>query len=315
MSTQKLAFFKGRIVPYSEAKVGILTHTLHYGTGAFGGLRGYWNGDAEELYVFRARDHYRRFLDSAKLLCMELPYTADDLVRITVELLRAEGHRQDCYIRPLAYFSDETIGVRLHDLHPDVGIVSFPFGSYVRDEEDLRAGVASWRRIDDNVIPARGKIAGSYVNSALAKTDAHRAGYDEAIVLDQEGHVSEASAANFFLIRNGVAATPPVTDNILEGITRRTVIHLLRQELGIDVVERSIDRSEIYVAEEAFLCGTGVQLAAVTQVDHRWIGTGKIGPITAKLRRLYFDIVRGRVPKYLAWCTPVYQRKEAAAMV
>jgi branched-chain amino acid aminotransferase len=311
----KFAFFKDRIVPYSEAKVGVLTHTLNYGTGAFGGIRGYWNDGAEELYVFRTRDHFRRFLDSAKLLCMEIPYAEEDLVRITVNLLRAENHRTDCYIRPLAYFSDETIGVRLHGLRPEISIVSFPFGSYVRDEEDLHATITSWRRVDDNVIPARGKIVGSYVNSALAKTDAQRSGYDEAIVLSQDGHISEGSAENFFLIRNGVAITPPITDNILEGITRKTTMHLLRQELGIEVVERSIDRSEVYLGEEAFFCGTGVQLAAITQVDHRPIGTGKIGPITGKLRRLYFEVVRGCVPKYLGWCTPVYQRKEAAALV
>ena len=313
MSLPKFAFFQGHIVPYSEARVGVLVHTLNYGTGAFAGIRGYWNEDAQELYVFRPRDHYRRFMDSAKLLCMELPYTEEDLTRTTIELLRMENYRTDSYVRPLAYFSDEIIGVRLHGLQAEVSIVAIPFGSYVRSEEDLHASVSSWRRVDDNVIPARGKIVGSYVNSAFAKTDAQRSGYDEAVVLNQDGHVSEGSAMNLFIIRNGVAVTPPITDNILEGITRRTVIILIEQELGIEVAERPIDRSEIYLAEEAFFCGTGVQMAAITQVDKRPIGGGIMGPITAQLRRLYFDVVRGRAPKYFDWCVPVYQPKEAAA--
>lgn len=313
MAMPQFAFFKGRIVPYGEAKVGVLTHTLNYGTGAFGGIRGYWNSDAEELYVFRIRDHYRRFLDSAKLLSMELPYSIEDLSRTTVELLRTEKHRTDCYVRPLAYFSDETIGVRLHALHPEVSIVSFPFGSYVTNEEDLHATVSSWTRVDDNVIPARGKIVGSYVNSALAKTDAQRAGYDEAIVLNHNGHISEGSAENFFMIRNGIAVTSRITDNILEGITRRTMMILLRDELGVPVEERAIDRSEVYLAEEAFFCGTGVQMAAITTVDRRPVGAGRIGPVTAKLRRLYFDVVRGKVQKYRDWCTPVYQSEAVAA--
>jgi branched-chain amino acid aminotransferase len=312
MPLPNFAFFKGRIVPYSEAKVGLLTHTLHYGTGVFGGIRGYWNEEEEQLFVFRPNDHFRRFLDSARLLCMEFPYSESDLIRILFELIRVENHRADCYIRPLAYFSDEIIGVRLHGLTPEIAIISIPFGSYVDDEEGLHVTVSSWRRVDDNMIPARGKITGAYVNSAFAKTDAQRSGFGEALVLNQNGHISEGSAENFFLIRRGVVATPPVTDNILEGITRRTIMILLRDELGIEVVERPIDRTEIYLADEAFFCGTGVQIAAITKVDHRPIGTGKMGEVTSRLRKLYFDVVRGRVSKYADWCSPVYQRTEAA---
>jgi len=302
------AFFNGRIVPYSEAKVGILTHTLHYGTGVFGGIRGYWNSEEEQLFVFRPQDHFRRFLDSAKLLCMNFDYKESDLVQAVMDLLQVENFKTDCYIRPLAYFSDEIIGVRLHNLHPEIAIISIPFGSYVDNEEGSHVTVSSWRRVDDNMIPARGKISGCYVNSALAKTDAQRSGFDEAIVLNQDGHIAEGSAENLFVIRNGIACTPPVTDNILEGITRRTIMILLRDELGIEVMERPIDRTEIYLAEELFFCGTGVQIAAITQVDHRPIGTGIIGPVTAKLRGLYFDVVRGRVKKYADWCAPVFQR-------
>ena len=310
MTLPQFAFFKGRIVPYSDAKLGVLTHTLNYGTGIFGGVRAYWNSDEEQLFVFRPLDHFRRFLNSARLLLMDLPYSESDLVQIVIDLLRAENYRTDAYIRLLAYFSDEIIGVRLHNLTPDVTIVSLPFGSYVDNEEGVHATISSWRRIDDNMIPARGKIIGAYVNSALIKTDAQRAGFDEGIVLNQDGHVSEGSAENLFVIRNGVACTPPVTDNILEGITRRTIMMLLRDELGVEVVERPIDRTEIYLAEETFFCGTGVQLAAITMVDHRPIGTGRMGPIAKQLRQLYFDVVRGRVPKYLELCAPVYQRTE-----
>jgi len=300
------AFFRGRVVPYSEARVGVMTHGLNYGTGVFAGLRGYWNDEEQELFVFRPREHFRRFLESARLLRMELPYSEEHLASALNELLRTELYREDCYIRPLAFYADETIGVRLHGLTPEVSIVAFPYGSYVSNEEGVHAMVSSWRRVDDNAIPARGKIAGSYVNSALAKADAVAAGFDEAIVLNQDGHVSEASAANLFLVKNGVAVTAPTTDNILEGITRRTVADLLRRELGLTVAERRIDRSEIYLADEAFFCGTGIQIAAVTRVDHRPIGSGRMGPTVSALRKLYFDVVRGRVAAYRTWCSPVY---------
>ena len=313
MVLPKFAFFQGRIVPYSEAKIGILTHTFNYGTGIFGGMRGYWNDDAKQLYVFRPLDHFQRFHDSAKLLCMQLPYSKEELVQALMDLLRAENFHTDCYIRPLAYFKDEIIGVRLFDLTADVTIASIPFGSYLANEEGLHVGTSSWVRLDDNMIPARGKISGAYVNSALSKTEAHHNGFDEALVLNQNGHVAEASAANFFMIRRGVVCTPPITDNILEGIVRRTIIQLVRDELGLEVVERSIDRSEVYLAEEAFFCGTGVQLSAIAKIDHRPIGAGKMGPITQRLRRLYFDVVRGRLPKYAEWCAPVYQKEKAAS--
>jgi branched-chain amino acid aminotransferase len=312
MALPNYAFFKGRIVPYSEAKVGVLTHTFNYGTGVFAGLRGYWNSDAKQLYVFRPHDHFQRFVDSTKLLCMDLKYSVEDLVGAVEDLLRTENYQTDCYIRPLAYFTDEVIGVRLHDLTCEVAIVSIPFGSYLANEEGLHVGTSSWVRVEDNMIPARGKIVGAYVNSSFSKTEAHNAGYDEALVLNQNGHVAEASAANFFMIRRGIACTPPITDNILEGIIRRTIIQLLRDELSIEVVERSIDRSEVYLAEEAFLCGTGVQMAAIADLDHRPIGAGKMGPITQELRKLYFDVVRGRVAKYAGWCTPIYQRQAAS---
>ncbi len=308
----KFAFFEGRVVPYSEAKVGVMTHALNYGTACFGGIRGFWNDDEQQLLIFRPYDHYKRFLGSTKLLYMHLGYTEAQLVDITLEVLRAEGHKEDVYIRPLAYISEEGIGVRLHDVPSALTLFAIPFGAYMT-EAGAHVTFSSWRRVDDNAIPPRGKISGAYVNSAFIKTDAHYGGYDEALVLNQDGHVAEGSAANFFMVRNGVVCTPPATDNSLEGITRRTVLQLLRDELKVPVEERPIDRTEVYLADEAWFCGTGVQVAPITQVDHRPIGNGEAGPLVGKLRDLYFAIVRGRVPKYRDWCVPVYPQGGPAA--
>jgi branched-chain amino acid aminotransferase len=308
MPTPKYAFFKDRIVPYSEAKVGVLTHALNYGTAVFGGVRGYWNEDEKQLFVFRPFDHFQRFLESTRLLCMNLPYTKEDLVKALVDLLHAEQLKGDVYVRPLAFYGDEVIGVRLHNLTPIVSIVTVPFGRYIEKEEGAHVTISSWRRIDDNVIPARGKITGGYVNSAFAKTDAQRSGFDEAILLNQDGHISEGSAENIFVLRKGKICTPPVTDNILEGITRNSIITLLRDELGMEVVERSIDRTELFLADEAFMVATGAQIVAMARIDHRPIGSGKMGTVTQKVRDLYFDLVRGRVQKYRQWCYPVYTK-------
>jgi branched-chain amino acid aminotransferase len=302
----RFAFFKGQIVPIEEAKVSVMTHGLNYGTGCFEGIRAYWNESDQELYVFRLQEHYERLLRSCRILRIALPYTAQELGQITLELLRKEGFRQDCYIRPLAYKGDEIIGVRLHDLTDELAIFSVPFGRYIEKEEGAHVGFSAWRRVDDNAIPARAKITGSYINSALAKTDAVLNGYDEALVLTQDGHISEGSAENFFLVRNGQLVTPPITANILEGITRDTIITLACEELGLETSERTIDRSEVYTCDEAFFCGTGVQVAAITQIEHRPVGTGVIGPVVSQIRDLYFDVVRAKHPKYRHWCAPVF---------
>jgi branched-chain amino acid aminotransferase len=295
------AYFEGKIVPFGDAKISIATHGLNYGTAAFGGLRGYWNESQKQLFVFRPLDHYRRLLHSAKILCMDLPHTPESLAQVTLDLLRADNWQQDVYVRPLVYKADAGIGVRLHDLRDEVSIFALPFGAYGKNEDGAHVTVSSWRRIDDNVIPARGKISGAYANSALIKTDAIRAGFDEALVLDNNGHISEGTAMNVFMVRDGVLITPPVTDNILEGITRRTVIELAREELGLAVLERSIDRTEAYICEELFLTGTAAQVTVVTKIDHRPIGDGKAGPVTLKLRQLFDDVVRGKVEKYAQW--------------
>jgi branched-chain amino acid aminotransferase len=307
-----LAFFNGRVVPYGEVRLGFLTHALHYGTAVFAGLRAFWNEDEVELFVFRPLDHFRRFLDSARLLRMDLPYAPDQLLKGLQRLLRQQGTREDCYIRALAFYGDETLGVRLHGLRADVGIVALPFGHFVPNDDDAHACISSWQRISDNVLPARGKIAGGYVNSALAKSDAQLAGFDEALVLNENGHVCEGTVENLFVVRNGVVVTPPVTEDILEGITRRTVIQLLREDLGATVVERPIDRTEVYLADEVFLTGTGVQTVAVTRVDHRPIGTGGMGGITARLRPALAAVVRGKDARRRDWCVPVFAEAPAA---
>ena len=303
----RFAFFEGKICPIEDARISVRTHAFNYGTGWFGGIRGYWNEAEEQLFVFRIHDHYRRFLQSGSLLYAALPYNTEDLVKITLDLLRREGWREDCYVRPVGYKADEIIGVRLHNLRDEVTIFSQPFGRYIQAEEGAKLCFSSWRRIDDNMIPARGKITGAYANSGFIKSEAVLNGFDEALVLTQEGHVSEGSAENFFMVRDGLLVTPPVHSNVLEGITRRTLIQLAREVLGLQVVERDIDRSEVYVAGEAFLCGTGVQVAAVASVDHRPIGSGRIGPITEQLRDLYFRVVRGQEPAYRHWVTAVYE--------
>ena len=300
------AYFQGKIVPYSEAKIGVLTHALNYGTAAFGGVRAYWNDDLKQLFIFRAADHYRRFLNSAKLLCMQLDQTAESLTQLSVDLLRVDNYHQDIYIRPLAYKSDEIIGVKLHGLHEELSICAIPFERYLDDDTNAHVTISSWRRVDDNIIPARGKISGAYANSAFIKTDAVRAGFDEALVLTQEGHISEGSAMNFFMVRDGSLVTPPITENILEGITRRSVIELAREELNLPIVERQVDRTEVYLCDELFLTGTAAQITAVTRVDHRLVADGKMGPITTHLYHLFQDILRGRVDKYQKWLTPVY---------
>jgi len=297
----KHAFFEGKIVPLSEANISIATHGFLYGTAVFGGMRGYWNEEKKRLFVFRPYDHFRRLLHSAKLMAMNTGYDEESLIQITLDLLRTDNWQRDIYLRPTFYKADLGIGVKLHDLKDEFCMFVIAYEPYVKNDTNAHTTVSSWRRIDDNVIPARGKVAGAYANSALIKTDANRAGFDEALVLDNNGHISEGSAMNIFMLRDGVLVTPPVTDNILEGITRRSIIELARNELGLTVVERSIDRTEVFISEEMFMTGTAAQIVAVTKVDHRPIGAGAMGPITTKLRTLYENVLRGKVEKYEQW--------------
>jgi branched-chain amino acid aminotransferase len=303
---QYWVYLDGEFKRYADARLGLMTHALHYGTGVFEGIRGYWNPAHEQLFVLKLREHYERLLRSVKVLKIKLPIGLDELCDTSIELIRKNNFRQDVYLRPLAFKSSEEIGVRLHNLKDSLAIYASPFGNYIDIEGGIRCMVSSWRRIDDNMAPPRAKITGIYVNSALAKTEAQENGFDEAIMLTHDGHVCEGSAENIFLLRDGKVITPPASDNILEGITRVGIIELLRQELGMEVIERSVDRSELYVADEIVLCGTGAQLAPVIEVDRRQVGDGTVGPMVTQLQKLYFDIVRGRNQKYRSWLTPIY---------
>ena len=305
-TTELWAFFRGEFVPLRDANINVMTHGFNYGTAVFEGIRAYWNADEEQLFGLELVPHYERIHASAHLLMMEVRQSPEELAEITVELLRRDGLREDVYLRAIVLQSSETIGVRLHNLDADITIFGVPFGQYIDTEGGIRAQVSTWRRTDDNAIPARGKITGAYVNGALAKSEAQLNGFDEAIVLTADGPVSEGSAENLFIVKHGVLITPSVTDNILEGITRRRLIAIARESLGVDVIERSIDRTELYAADEVFLCGTGAQISPVIEIDRRSISTGRPGPITRELSRTYFDAVRGRLPAYRDWLTPVY---------
>ena len=303
-----LAFFRGEYVPLSQAKVSVMTHALHYGTGVFEGIRGNWNEEQGVVNIFRLREHYERLLRGARLLMLNIPYSVEELCDITVELVERNEHSQDIYIRPLVYKSAELVAnLKLQDLESDFTLITVPFGNYLGSDL-LHCCTSSWRRVDDPMIPARLKICGIYVNSILAKTEATLAGFDEAIILNQDGHVCEGSGENLFVISNGQMITPSLEDNVLPGITRDTVIELAETELGLKVQERSIDRSELYLADEVFLTGTAAHLTPVVELDHRLIADGNAGPVSSKLQKMYFDIVVGRNEKYRRWCTPASPR-------
>lgn len=300
------AFMNGEFIPLEDAKVGVMTHALHYGTGIFEGIRGNWNPEEEQMYIFQLREHYLRLLQGCKIMRINLPYTADELSDITLDMVRRGDFRQDIYIRPLAFKGAERVAVlKLQDLEDSIVIFAIPFGSYLDLDAAAHCCTSSWRRMEDTMIPPRLKISGLYVNGILAKTEATLAGFDEAILLTQDGYVSEGTGENLFVISNGKLVTPSVTDNILSGITRTTIAELAKNELGIETIERSIRRSELYTADECFLTGTAAHLTPVGRIDNHNIGTGEIGPITKQLQNLYFDVIRGRNPKYSHLCRPV----------
>jgi branched-chain amino acid aminotransferase len=300
------AFFKNKYVPLEEAKISVMTHALHYGTAIFEGVRGNWNSEQKQTYIFRLREHFERFVNGCKVMKIDLPYSVDEMCDITVELVRKCGYQEDIYIRPLAYKSSEAFGVRLHGLDSDFLELVIPWGRYI-DADKARCCVSSWHRPEDNVIPPQIKVAGIYVNNALAKTEAISNGFDEAIMLSSDGHISEGSGENIFLAFNGKLVTPTSYNSILLGITRNTVIELAKNEMGIETIERSVDRGELYIADECFMTGTAAHITPVAEVDHRKVGDGEIGPITAKLQDIYAKIITGNYPKYLGWCTPVYK--------
>ncbi|MCC2625875.1 MAG: branched-chain amino acid aminotransferase [Burkholderiales bacterium] len=303
MKSFKYAFFEGKVIDLENAKISIMTNALQYGTGVFGGIRGYYDNEGKTLSIFRIRDHYKRFLSSIKLMGCAFPYTLDQLVEIHIDLAKKNSPTCNSYFRPFAYVGNTSLGPNLHNVTLDYALYMIPLEEYMPLGKGLSLMVSSWRRIGDNSIPARGKFCGAYLNSAFARKEANDNGFDEAILLSEHGHVCEGSAENLFIIRDGVLITPAPSDDILEGITRRTLLQIATDN-DIPVIERSIDRSELYAADEVFLSGTGCQLAWVHAIDRRII-SNEIGPISSKLRDEYFATVRGKVAKYNDWCTKV----------
>ena len=299
------AYQDGVYKKLADAHVSIATHALNYGTGVFEGIRAYWNAGQEQLYVFRLREHFDRMSDNCRLLRIELPGNSAMLSEVTLELLRRNAFKSDVYIRPLAYKAARSIKVALHDLRSGFGMFAFPIGAYL-PTSGLAARTATWRRTADDSIPARGKLTGAYINTALAVDEAHDANADESIFLTRDGHVSEGGSANLFMVRGGELITPSVTDDILEGITRDTVITIAREELGLTVRERAIDRTELFIADEVFFCGTGAQVAPCVKVDGRAVGDGTIGPIAKRIGEVYFAIGRGDDKRHAEWRTAVY---------
>ncbi len=298
-------FMNGEYIEADKAVLPVRTHAFLYGTSVFEGIRAYYNKEEDQLYAFRVKEHYERLLHSAKVMWMKSPYTIEEYENITKDLLKLNGYKTDVYIRPTLYKSSQKVGPTLTDNEDSFLIFTTPFGDYFEGDRGLKLCVSSWRRTSDNAIPPRAKVSGAYANSALIKTDAHEAGFDDAVVLSESGQVTEGSAMNIFLVINRTLVTSSTTDDILVGVTRNTVIELAH-ELGIPVKERSIDRTELYAAEEAFCCGTGAQIVPVESIDHRIVGDGKIGNITKQIQELYFNVVKGKVDKFKKWCLPVY---------
>ena len=303
-----IVYFDGKYLPLRDAQVNILTHALHYGTGVFEGIRAYWVPTEDEMFILRPREHYERWKKNCGILRIQVPATVPELCAITVELMRRNSFHTNVYVRPLAFKSAERIGVSPDD-QDAFAIIALPFGEYLHSDKGLHAGVSSWRRIEDNAIPARAKICGAYVNSALASDDARQAGFDEAIFLNENGHVAEGATCNIFMVREGKLITPSVTENALEGLTRNCIIDLAFRELGLRVTERPIDRSELYVCDELFFTGTAVGVAPIVRVDHRPVNDETIGPLTHAIQKLYFDATRGHLHAYAKWLTPVYQSR------
>lgn len=297
------AYFEGRIVPLAEAKISITSQVVQYGEGVFAGIRGYLDQDGQTINIFRLPDHFRRFTQSAGLIKVALPFDIDGLCELAVELTRRNAPNKNVYYRPFAYKAGNDLGPTLTGIADGFALYMMPLNDYI-STTGVSLMVSSWRRVNDNAIPARGKVSGAYINSAIIRDEAQSYGFDDAIVLNDRGKVSEASAANLMMVRRGTVVTPPVTADILEGITRRTLLEVAH-DLGLPTEEREIDRTELYVAEEIFLCGTGAQVSPVTHVDKRPIGQGRPGPITLQLKTRFFDIVQGRVPEFAHWLTRV----------
>ncbi len=306
MSEQEFVFIDGEYIEADKATIPVRNHAFLYGTSIFEGIRAYYNAEENQMYAFRVKEHMERILKSGKIMHMSCKYSADELCDIAKEILRKNNYKTDAYLRPQIYKSALKIGPGLLDNPDSLLMFTIPLGNYFESDKGLNVCVSNWRRSDDNSIPPRAKVTGNYANTALIITDAKLAGFDDAIVLSHDGHVTEGSAMNLFLVQDGKLITSNTTDNILVGITRNTIMEIAKEEFGIETIEREIDRTELYISDEAFFCGTGAQVTPISSIDHRPISDGEVGPITKKLQKLYFDVVKGKVEKYKKWCTPIY---------
>ena len=299
---KNIAFFEGKFVNIEDAKISIKTHAFLYGTSVFEGIRAYWNEDKKSLFIFRPLEHFLRLKNSVKIMRMDLERSPEELIELIKELLRKNFYTEDTYIRPGVYKAAMKIGPSLLNNPSEFYMFTLPMGDYIDTQKAVSVCTSNWRRLEDASIPIRSKVAGGYVNTALAKSEAQLNGFADCIMLDDRGHVCEGSAMNLFMVRNGKLITSPLSNNVLEGITRDSIIEIAEKELGISVIERQIDRSELFIADEVFFCGTGAQVSAIGNIDHYKIGNGEMGEITKKIQELYFDIVRGKVARYSHWC-------------
>ncbi|GHF30982.1 branched-chain amino acid transaminase [Streptomyces griseoluteus] len=315
---ERWVFHQGEFARARDVTLGPGTQGLHYGTGVFEGIRSYAAADGDEALLFKAKEHYERLHASCRLLRLDLPYSPDELVEVSRELVRRNGLTGDAYLRPLVYKlalePGTPFGVRLSGVSTSVTILAMPMGDYSR-AEGIRCAVSSWRRVPDASLPARAKITGAYANNALAVDEATAAGYDDAIMLNQGGSVAEASTANVFVVRSGEVATPGPDSDILLGLTRAAVMRIIADETGVSVTERAVPRSELHTADEVFLTGTGCQIVPVTEIDGRPVGDGTPGPLTTRVREVYRRAVRGADPRYRHWTTSVGLGSRADARV
>jgi branched-chain amino acid aminotransferase len=302
---ESIIYFDGAFRPESEAVLSVRSRALNYGLGCFAGIRGYRTDDGSQVNVFRLDRHVRRLDHSTRILRLRLPGSPDDLAGLIVELLRRNQIRGDVYIRPLVYANSNDLSPILDPDTSATAIYCLPLGRYLSSDA-IDVCVSSWRRVRETAIPARAKATAAYLNSALARREAMDHGYTEAILLTEEGHVSEGSAEHVVIVREGCLVSSPSTADNLDGITRQSLIALAREDLGISFVERPIGRAELYVADEMFLCGTGAEITSVRSVDGRIVGDGNIGPITRQLSETFDAVVRGRVPAHSEWLTPVW---------
>lgn len=306
MNPGAIAYFEGGYVPVEDAKLSIMTHAFNYGTGLFEGIRGYYSKEEDNVLIFRLKEHVDRMLRNCNVLCMDIPEDQDAIEQICIEVVKRSGFKEGVYIRPVVYKSELSLGPTVKGVESSLCCYIIKLGDYCDIESGLDVAVSSWRRLSDNAIPSRVKSTGSYVNSSLAATEAKQAGFHEAIFLREDGTVAEGSAMNIFMVLDGKLITTPPNADILVGITRNTVVQLAQEQLGLEVIERPIARTELYVCDELFFCGTGAQVAPVRSVDRRVLGNGEPGAITRQLQDIYFDVVQGKVEQYRDWCTPVY---------